>query len=280
MEQENNPSGPINTIKSTEEPKQNNFLISLLSILLLISVFIAGFFAYQTQKLVKELRVIGNKPEPTASPTQTPDPTADWKTYTNTKYGFSFKYPQPDELSSKYDKFTDKLVEINGLDSLIIKIEPINTTESDPSIWWSKQAVDPFMKRSTACYNKSITRSITSRYTEVLDNTINPVVDFNTDVVLLRQEQKQICNEPPFNQIILIPTKNGEILSIQEGYSVVGEQILSTFKLIEPAVSSSPVACTMDAKICPNGSAVGRSGPKCEFDPCPTTKPSTTSPQP
>jgi hypothetical protein len=30
-----------------------------------------------------------------------------------------------------------------------------------------------------------------------------------------------------------------------------------------------PVACTMDAKMCPDGSAVGRSGPNCEFAPCP-----------
>jgi len=29
-----------------------------------------------------------------------------------------------------------------------------------------------------------------------------------------------------------------------------------------------PVACTMEAKICPDGSSVGRSGPKCEFAPC------------
>lgn len=29
------------------------------------------------------------------------------------------------------------------------------------------------------------------------------------------------------------------------------------------------VACTMDAKICPDGSAVGRQGPNCEFAPCP-----------
>ncbi|OGZ46153.1 MAG: hypothetical protein A3C84_05040 [Candidatus Ryanbacteria bacterium RIFCSPHIGHO2_02_FULL_48_12] len=27
--------------------------------------------------------------------------------------------------------------------------------------------------------------------------------------------------------------------------------------------------CTMEAKICPDGSAVGRSGPNCEFTPCP-----------
>jgi hypothetical protein len=37
--------------------------------------------------------------------------------------------------------------------------------------------------------------------------------------------------------------------------------------------TSSPggtaVACTMDAKICPDGSAVGRIGPDCAFAPCP-----------
>lgn len=31
------------------------------------------------------------------------------------------------------------------------------------------------------------------------------------------------------------------------------------------------IACTMDAKICPDGSAVGRSGPSCEFAECPPT---------
>jgi len=30
------------------------------------------------------------------------------------------------------------------------------------------------------------------------------------------------------------------------------------------------VACTMEAKMCPDGSAVGRTGPNCEFAPCPT----------
>lgn len=33
--------------------------------------------------------------------------------------------------------------------------------------------------------------------------------------------------------------------------------------------SPTPVACTMDAKICPDGSSVGRVGPKCEFAACP-----------
>lgn len=37
---------------------------------------------------------------------------------------------------------------------------------------------------------------------------------------------------------------------------------------LPPANSSSTTACTMEAKICPDGSAVGRSGPNCEFAVC------------
>lgn len=33
-----------------------------------------------------------------------------------------------------------------------------------------------------------------------------------------------------------------------------------------------PVACTQEAKLCPDGSAVGRSGPNCEFAECPKVK--------
>lgn len=38
----------------------------------------------------------------------------------------------------------------------------------------------------------------------------------------------------------------------------------------------SPIACTMDAKQCPDGSYVGRTGPRCEFEECPTSNPSLT----
>ncbi|MBI4225461.1 MAG: Hint domain-containing protein [Candidatus Sungbacteria bacterium] len=34
-----------------------------------------------------------------------------------------------------------------------------------------------------------------------------------------------------------------------------------------------PVACTQDAKQCPDGSYVSRTGPKCEFAPCPAPRP-------
>lgn len=34
---------------------------------------------------------------------------------------------------------------------------------------------------------------------------------------------------------------------------------------------TTPTACTQEAKLCSDGSFVGRTGPKCEFAPCPTT---------
>lgn len=35
--------------------------------------------------------------------------------------------------------------------------------------------------------------------------------------------------------------------------------------------SQQPIACTQEAMQCPDGSYVGRQGPKCEFDECPVT---------
>lgn len=47
-----------------------------------------------------------------------------------------------------------------------------------------------------------------------------------------------------------------------------------------PEASPKPpefFACTMDAKACPDGSGVGRSGPRCAFAACPFTPVATTS---
>jgi hypothetical protein len=35
--------------------------------------------------------------------------------------------------------------------------------------------------------------------------------------------------------------------------------------------STEPVVCTMEAKLCSDGSYVGRTGPNCEFSPCPAS---------
>ncbi len=48
---------------------------------------------------------------------------------------------------------------------------------------------------------------------------------------------------------------------------IIGSSILIWKKYSENPIV--PIACTLEAKICPDGSAVGRVGPNCEFSACP-----------
>lgn len=54
-------------------------------------------------------------------------------------------------------------------------------------------------------------------------------------------------------------------------FILVGAMMYSAFNFqLSNKKKINPVACTMEAKLCPDGSAVGRSGPKCEFVECPS----------
>lgn len=60
---------------------------------------------------------------------------------------------------------------------------------------------------------------------------------------------------------------------ILPGFSEQAELILNTLspKAITPSPSQKTQGrmCTLEAKLCPDGSSVGRSGPNCEFAACP-----------
>lgn len=43
--------------------------------------------------------------------------------------------------------------------------------------------------------------------------------------------------------------------------------------------NGAAVICTLDAKLCPDGSYVGRTGPNCEFAECPTSSAATSGTQ-
>jgi hypothetical protein len=58
-------------------------------------------------------------------------------------------------------------------------------------------------------------------------------------------------------------------------YEVCAGDLNYTFELKAP--EPEPVACTLDAKLCPDGSYVGRVAPDCEFAPCPEAN--TTAPE-
>lgn len=123
-----------------QQPKTNSFLVILLSILLFISVSIAGFFAYQTQKLVRELTALKNTPTPVATiePIATADPTADWKTYTNSKYSYTIMCPQTSthkvelENGNGSDKPLNQEICSEGQNQLRIYVYPTAHLKVDP----------------------------------------------------------------------------------------------------------------------------------------------------
>lgn len=55
--------------------------------------------------------------------------------------------------------------------------------------------------------------------------------------------------------------------------AVVGLVVIGfIFTFVVPALPQQEpdiIGCTMEAKLCPDGSAVGRQGPNCEFTACP-----------
>ena len=51
--------------------------------------------------------------------------------------------------------------------------------------------------------------------------------------------------------------------------ALLGISVGIYFYLNKKSANPSPVACTMEAKQCPDGSYVGRTGPNCEFTSCP-----------
>ena len=208
MEQ-NNP-----VIQLPSNPKPNNFLVTLLSILLLLSCVIAGYFAYQTQNLVKELQGIRNQNPATPTPTTTTDPTADWKTYTNEKYGFYLKYP------SSFQVLTD-----------------------EKSLYGWPQGI-ALVYNGGQSYDLPI---------EIWDSEIDYKTKYKSDY-----------------EITVHKTITGKFITLtnqNHNFEVAG--IISTFKF----TGSEPASCAMEAKLCPDGSSVGRSGPNCEFATCPTTSP-------
>ena len=248
MDQNTNSLQTTVTQSSTvnSRPKTNNFLVTLLSILLLLTCIIAGFFAYQTQQLVKELTVYKLQPEETPIATTTPDPIADWKTYIDSN--FTFKYPNSWKI--EVDKNLIKVFLVGYFEDTFFTIEKIDIS---PELFFESESKLIGCKLNLNNIQLGVDKKITiiSAFNECKGNNYGYYYLKNTNYnVLIRHS----LNDSMSN-------------------SSVGA-ILSTFKFIEPVAVSSPlpVACTEEAKICPDGSAVGRSGPKCEFEACPTPK--------
>ena len=83
-------------------------------------------------------------------------------------------------------------------------------------------------------------------------------------------------NQNGFIHLILIIIITATLLSVG-GYFFVAQIpspiIVEPDQDTKPNPNPSPIACTQEAKQCPDGSYVGRNGPNCEFAQCPVQNP-------
>lgn len=191
-----------------DNPKKNNFLIMLLSGLLLIACIVAGFLAWKTQKLVKEIQTIQVPLIPTAT---------------------------PNSISE---------VNITSIKSQGLITSPVEILGTIDRSWTWEGTFQ----------------------IEIVDGNGESLNSFPVGVIFENDDDKvgEFSISIPFEST----TESGFIVVHSDNPSGLPENE-KTFKLPIIFSISKSYACTEEAKMCPDGSYVGRVGPNCEFSPCP-----------
>ncbi|MBI2026168.1 MAG: hypothetical protein HYT06_02190 [Candidatus Levybacteria bacterium] len=247
---------------------------------MILILFLGGTYLFGKNK------TSNNNQNPTVSvtPIPTPNQIADWQTVTNSIYEYSFSYP-----SERYDSLIDpkepKTYSVQScptgkaqdcaFPSNIFEVKVFSNPQQLSLDQWLKTGQDSTLYRE--CY-------IQDPRTNVANISFLGQNATEYKFIIDKQTSDGVCKGEimegggKFRHIIFI--KDGNIyrlaisLASKDIYPEL-EQILSTFKFnISPSTSPTPtkgekVACTQEAKLCPDGNYVGRVGPNCEFAPCP-----------
>ncbi len=240
--------------------------IKLATVLVLVIIILGAGVGI----LNKDRKVVPPDQLPYTSPSVAPtiDVTANWKLYTNQPGKFSVKYPQEYTLQE--------------------------TVPNSPN---AIQILSPVLPNINTNFRMTIA------YKEIFGiPTLPQLIDQNklcgdissqigTPSVINGKNRAQIYFETPCGQDIktVIYTVNDSmfyIISIdtQANYQEIKpyiDQLIATLSFVnEPeAATDNPMMpsqkqtfCTMEAKLCPDGSSVGRHGAQCKFDACPGEK--------
>lgn len=216
------------------------------------------------------------------------DTPKDWKTYTDVKYGFEFMYPLSYQIVdfSKLNEESKSNTEGSVYPSSDFALSSGSNIHDYVAIFDVVVPLPEIDKRSKANYKAKTLEDYKANYVSY----DNPKGYYSFDVNIHESSPFFINGFSALKQIYSAE-RSGDIYSeinkdvryvifdgksrfiIIEGLrgSVLFDHIVSTFKFTTPiSTTTNPVACTADAKQCPDGTYVGRTGPNCEFAPCST----------
>ncbi|MCL5410349.1 MAG: hypothetical protein M1324_00640 [Patescibacteria group bacterium] len=167
----------------------------------------------------------------TASTATATDATKDWKTYTNSKYGFSFKYPNdwssPEAVSSAVAGNRLSMVTKNTNKDAAITIEVLNNTYSSISDWVSaKNNIEGGGPKFT---EKNITVG------GIAGKELNESRGLTTNIGIIKD-----------SYIFTISLVSEEASKTRTVDNATYRNILSTFQFITPTNTTTPATSTTD----------------------------------
>jgi hypothetical protein len=190
--------------------------------------------------------------------------TAGWKEYSDPKQGITFKYPE--KVATQYVGTVDWPPKAQVLSGLLACTQAGTTTARA-----GKTALRT-VNGHTYCVTEVVEAAAGTMYTQYAyafpKNGKTVILTFT-----IRKPQCANYPEPQKSDCLLdqsVFDPDGLIDRIAQTVVLTTPQTTSGTKATSTTNTSTPRACTMEAKLCPDGSYVGRTGPNCEFTPCPT----------
>ncbi len=216
-----------------------------------------------------------------AVPTPVLDPTATWKTYTDTANGYLIKYPSEWFLQ---ECPTDPTCTKDDAHVYFRTIDPNNPPPSSaiPHFAWISYYAVPDGKELTDVLTQGASVDEKSNFT-LQEEMINNMTVFKTSSVPSQADSEWIFFKKNAGEYIAVAftpsvqtaSDDAALKQEHENYYNAFTQMIKTFQFVENisvTPSTSPTegtACTLEAKQCADGSYVSRSGPTCEFAACP-----------
>ncbi len=246
----------------TDNPKKHSRIpkiaLLLISFVLLLALMEGGFYLYKNSNN-NSVPVPPADPDIYKGPSPTPDPTADWETFEMPSY--SIKAP-PEFRRDMNAGNLNTFLSITNYD-----VVSAPGREFSPTLDKEKKKIEIYQSYNTKDFDNYISR-------DSLDSSMEKITINGLPAI------KTTSDEGYISILVKDPNKN-MVYSINFALDFISfpgtaYEIYSTFKFTDSTAALSPVpteamvACTMEAKLCPDGiTSVGRSGPKCEFEKCP-----------
>lgn len=219
----------------------------LLFILIILLVIISGFVAYLfSQNMLLKQKLAEAQLVPTPSPTLSigADIFADWKSYTNTSFHYSIKYPNDWKANSISPGIGT--MPLDDVQRGLLLTPPASVSSSGMGIQIEDihiQIEADSRQTSGETFEEWINTTKKNLGNTTISITESKIASFKTTVIKTGFKIIYLLSSPDKTKFIFIETQTPT-----SEYREIIDQILSTFKFINPSISSKNG--TVTGKVC------------------------------